>query len=174
MATKINEKALKDDILKYMKTFSEAYVKEGSKQLTNEAKYCIEQFYEDYTPHFYNRTYDLRDNSYRPYIHNNGRIYYGGVRITSDFMSPYYSGNTVTDAFTVAQLGWHGWHGDPTGYNGRFEPIKTTPPLDILTRFFKSEKFLKSVNNYAEDVAVNQSYTYLNFLKKKEMNFNGK
>ena len=112
MGIKVDTKGLEEDILKYMKTFSKAYAKEGSKQITKKAQSCIEMFYRDYTPKYYDRTYDLKDNSYVPYYHDNGKAYYGGVRITADFMSPYYSGGIMnhpyTEPITIAQLAWHG------------------------------------------------------------------
>ena len=165
MGIKVDTKGLEDDIIKYMRTFSKAYAKEGSKQITKKAQSCIEMFYRDYTPKYYDRTYDLKNNSYVPYYHDNGKAYYGGVRITADFMSPYYSGgimnHTYTEPITIAQLAWHGWHGDPTGYNGRFEPIRTTPPLDVLTDFVHNETFLNFMYKYAENKATKQKYKYL-------------
>lgn len=163
----IDLSGIKDDIRKYLKTYAKAYTKEASRQLTDKAKSCIEMFYQDYTPSVYDRTFDLRDNSYVPYLKNNGKAYYGGVRITSDFMSPYYSGgimnHTFTEPIVVAQLAWHGWHGDPTGYNGKFTPIYTTSPLNPLMAFFKDNKFRENVGNYAEKVATSQKYQYLEF-----------
>ena len=162
---KVDTKGLEDDIIKYMRTFSKAYAKEGSKQITKKAQSCIEMFYRDYTPKYYDRTYDLKNNSYVPYYHDNGKSFYGGVRITADYMRPYYSGgimsHTYTDPLTVAQLAWHGWHGDPTGYNGRFDPIRTTPPLDVLTGFVHNETFLDLMYKYAEKKATKQKYKYL-------------
>lgn len=165
MAVKVDIKGLEEDILKYMKTFSQEYAKEGSRQITRQAQSCIEMFYRDYTPKYYDRTYDLMNKSYVPYLHNNGKAYYGGVRITADFMSPYYSGGIMSHKYTepiiVAQLAWHGWHGDPTGYNGRFTPIHTTPPLDVLTEFVHDDEFRNSVYNYADNKAKKQNYKYL-------------
>jgi hypothetical protein len=167
MAMEIDISGIEKDILKYMQTFSEAYAKEGSKQITKKTDLCMEMFYNDYTPAFYGRTYDLRYNSFVPYYHNNGKSYYGGVRITSDFMDVYYSGGimnyTSTDPFIVAQLSWHGWHGNPTGYNGQFTPIRTTSPLDVLTDFVNSQSFLSSITNHAEKVATKRKYNYLKF-----------
>ena len=166
MAIKVDTKGLEEDILKYMKTFSEAYAKEGSKQITQKAKSCIEMFYRDYpNQKYYDRTYDLKNNSYIPYYHDNGKACYGGVRITANFMSPYYSGGIMNHSYTepivIAQLAWHGWHGDPTGYNGRFDPIKTTSPLEILTDFVHNESFLNLMYKHADNVATKQKYKYL-------------
>ena len=165
MGVRVDTKGLEDDILKYMKTFSKAYAKEGSKQITQKAQSSIEMFYEDYTPKYYDRTFNLKDKSYVPYYHDNGKAFYGGVRITSDFMSSYSSGgymsHTYTEPIIIAQLAWHGWHGDPTGYDGRFDPIRTTPPLDILTRFIHDKSFLDLTYRYADNIAIKQKYKYL-------------
>ena len=164
---KIDASGIETDMRKYIETYAKSYAKEATKQLTNQAQSCIEMFYRDYTPKIYDRTEDLLRNSYVPYYHNNGRTYYGGVRITADFMSPYYSGgimnHTYTEPIIIAQLGWHGWHGDPTGYNGRFTPIHTTSPLDTLLSFSKKDNFIKQVESYAEKSALSQKYKYLQF-----------
>lgn len=164
---KIDISGIEADMKKYMETYAKSYTEEAAKQLTNQAQSCIEMFYRDYTPKVYDRTEDLLKNSYKPYRHNNSDSYYGGVRITADFMSPYYSGGIMSHTYTapivIAQLGWHGWHGDPTGYGGRFEPIRTTPPLDTLLSFYNKNSFRKSVENYAEKKALSQEYKYLEF-----------
>lgn len=158
----IDRKGLQDDILKYMKTYSKTYTKFACQELTKKAKSCIEMFYDDYTPKYYDRTFDLRDNSVIPYFHNNGNTYYGGVRITADYMSKYYSGGVMnkkaTDPIEVAQLAWHGWHGDPTGYNGHFEPIRTTPPLDVLREYAKNKNFITFAKTFAEKTAKKGRY----------------
>ena len=167
MAIQIDINGLKKDIRKYLKTYAETYAKESSRQITIKAKSCIERFYSDYKPIYYDRTFDLLNNSYMPYYKNNGKAFYGGVRVTSDSMSPYYSGgimsHTYTDPIVIAQLGWHGWHGDPTGYNGRFNPIHTTPPLDMLMDFASNSSFINIIENYAEKNALKQTYKYLQF-----------
>lgn len=163
----IDLSGIKADVKKYLKTYCEAYTKEASAKLTDMAQSSIEMFYQDYTPIYYDRTYDLLNNSYAQYYKNNGKAYYGGVRITADFMKPYYSGGIMnrnyTEPIVIAQLGWHGWHGDPTGYNGIFQPIHTTSPLDTLLSFSKSKNFIKGVEKYAEKNAISQKYKYLQF-----------
>ena len=46
---KVDIKGLEDDIIKYMRTFSKAYAKEGSKQITKKAQSGIEIFNKDTT-----------------------------------------------------------------------------------------------------------------------------
>lgn len=166
---KINKDVMKDiqaDVKKYLETYARESSKYAAKKLTEKAQYCIEQFYKDYSPDYYDRTYDLRDNSYSPYVHNNGRVYFGGVRISSDDMSPYYSGfskvNTsdYTDPIVIAQLGWHGYHGHPVAY-GNFKPIITPAPLGMLKEYFQSDEFNDGVREYATKKAKENEYKYL-------------
>lgn len=165
-SVKIDTNGLKNDIRKYLKTYAQSYAKQAQTKLTEQAKSSIEMFYNDYSPIFYVRTDNLLD-SFVPYYKNNGKAFYGGVRITSSMMSPYYSGGIMnqsyTDPLTVAQLAWHGWHGDPTGYNGKFDPIYTTPPLDTLLKYANHKVFLNMINQYAETKALKQKYKYLQF-----------
>lgn len=161
---KINKdvmKNIRNDVEKYLKTYAKESSKYAAKKLTEKAQYCMEYFYNDYSPKYYDRTYDLRDNSYSLYIHNNGNVYYGGVKISSDNMSPYYSSfskvNTsdYTDPIIIAQLGWNGYHGN-------FEPVHTTPtPLEMLKEYFYSNEFHDDVKEYASKKAKEQSYKYL-------------
>lgn len=166
---KINNDIMKDlrrDVEKYLKTYAKESSKYASKKLTEKAQYCMKYFYDDYSPKYYNRTYDLRDNSYSPYIHNNGNVYYGGVKISSDNMSPYYSSfskvNTsdYTDPIIIARLGWNGYHGN---FEPVFEPAyDTTPtPLEILKEYFYSNEFYNDVQGYASRKAKEQNYKYL-------------
>ena len=79
-----DEVGLKKDLEKYLYTFADAYCREARYEITKMAKNAIEQFYKDYGPNngepwFYKRTDDLKDNSYKPYYHNNGKRIYGGV-----------------------------------------------------------------------------------------------
>lgn len=149
------------DLRRYMKTFAQACAKEASKQITRQAKTCIEMFYLQYIPTCYRRTENLKDNSYVSYYHNNGRAYYGGTRITSDFMVSNYQ----DDPFVVAKLSWDGWHGSPTGYGGRFPSIRTTPPLNTLQEFVNDDKFQNFIMECGNRAASSQNYNYIKVTK---------
>lgn len=158
-----DEVGLKKDLEKYLYTFADAYCREARYEITKMAKNAIEQFYKDYGPNngepwFYKRTDDLKDNSYKPYYHNNGKRIYGGVRITSEDMSPYNRGTkSETDPFEVAKFAYDGWHGHPA------INIHTTPPLEMIRENMKNEQFLHRINKNAERVALEQDYEYLKF-----------
>ena len=154
----VDQKALIKDLKKYMYTFADEYCHEAATEITKIAKYAIEQFYNDYSPDYYDRTYDLRENSYSRYYHNNGRAIYGGVRINSEKMQPYNRGSKwETNPFEVASFAWHGWHGNP------IRNIYTTPPLDIVKEGASKQEFLNKLREKAENVAKNQEYSILKF-----------
>ena len=74
-AKDVKTSELYKDLKKYTMAFSREYVQVGADELTREAQNAMNMFYGDYSPIYYNRTDDLRSNSYSKYIHNNGRYY---------------------------------------------------------------------------------------------------
>ena len=153
----MNNAKIRSDILKYMETYAKTYCKEASRLLTEKAEEATSKFYNDYTPEYYIRTNDFKDNSYESYYHNNGKRVYGGVRLGSKNMSDYEGAS----AFEVASLAWNGWHGDPTGYNGHFSPIRTEPPIEIVKDYFYSDEFRQKLKQAATTTANNQKYSVL-------------
>lgn len=163
----LNQKALYEDLEKYLHAFGEAYCREAQIEITKMAKYAIEQFYEDYEPDYYVRTNNLLKRSYEPYYHNNGKRIYGGVKITSKNMFENYDG---VDAAYVADAGWHGWHGmkgsdymNNWGLIPNIRPIYTTAPLDIVRKMMSEKSFLDKIRNKAEDMAKLKRYSVLKF-----------
>lgn len=145
---------IKKEVRDYTEKYCVAYCQKAADEITEFAKSAIYQFYNDYTPSIYDRTYDLRDNSYKRYYHNNGHgKYYGGVRITSEDMSTYQPGTVYeTDPFEVVTAAYNGWHGDP------IRNIYTTPPLEIIREKMKDKKFLNSIEEYAINMAAKGNY----------------
>lgn len=153
-AKDVKTSELYKDLKKYTMAFAKEYVQVGADELTREAQNAMNMFYGDYSPIYYNRTDDLRSNSYSKYIHNNGRYYYGGVKISADGMSPYYHGQGESvPASMIANMGWHGWHGPM---------IQTAPPLDYLTELLQSieEKATEKATKLAEGL----SYSVIEFI----------
>ena len=66
----INKKALEKDVEKYLKTFAEAYADTAANEITKFAQQAIQRFYDHYTPKYYDRTDDLKKNSFSKYKHN--------------------------------------------------------------------------------------------------------
>lgn len=150
----VKKSELHSDLKKYTMAFAKEYVRIGADELTKQAQTAMNIFYSDYTPQYYDRTYDLYSNSYSRYIHNNGSIYYGGVKISANGMSPYYHGNgEPVSASMIADMGWHGFHGPD---------IETAPPLDYLTQILDSIK--DDAEQKATKVAENLSYSVIEFV----------
>lgn len=151
---------LKKEIKDYLKTYAYTYTKEAAIELTKVAKSAIEAFYNDYEPNWYHRTYDLKDNSYILYHHNNGRRYYGGVRISAEKMSPYMNGwnSEPTPPEIIVNSAWvHGWHGHT---NRGVKPMSPTP-LEIVQEKMTDKKFLSELDRKATQAANSMTYKYL-------------
>lgn len=154
----IDERQLQKDINKYLKTFAETYCKQAAEEITNMAEDAINKFYDDYIPYYYNRTYDLLNNSYSPYYHNNGRNVYGGVRIHSTNMQPYrYAG---ISKFEIASSTWReGLRGEEVGSIR----IHTFPPITMVQMEMGNKSFLNRLQKNASNVAEKQHYSFLTF-----------
>lgn len=148
----INMKQLQQDVDKYLKTFAKTYCKAAADNITDFAKSAIEQFYTDYSPHYYVRTHNLMNNSYERYFHDNGRIMYGGVRISSNNMHDNYNGTPEQ----VAWSGWHGYHGLPLS-----DSIQTTAPLSIVEDMMNNQSFLQTIESQAQKAADSERYRYI-------------
>ena len=154
------KKKIRKEVKEYLKTFAITYAKEAAEGLTKTAKYAIESFYIDYSPSYYDRTYDLLNESYRRYYHNNGRRVYGGVIIDAEKMSPYMNGwnGGTTEPEIIVNAAWeHGWHGH---INRGIKPMSPTP-LEIVQQKMIDESFLSDLNDKATKAANSKSYKHL-------------
>lgn len=166
------EQDLKRDIVNMFNATMSAYCKKAADELTETAKYAISEFYKDYQPDWYDRTYNLKNNSYKRYYKNHsshftGR-FTGGVYIGTDYMKTYYKetqdGLVERDPFIVASTAWegglhgiYGWHTEE-GRNGVI-------PMKIIDDKMKDEKFLSELEDVARTAMYKQKYKYLgNFI----------
>lgn len=154
------------DVIKYLSVYSEQCVRIATEMLREKAAEAMKRFYDDYDPIYYNRTYDLKDNSYKTFYKKNGNRYRGGVIVCPDNMSPYASsygtGAKEVDPMEILQLGWHGFHGHPSNGVSRMSPN----PLDIMNEIYdgkKTEWFMSTVQSKAKDIAQRQSYECISF-----------
>lgn len=96
-----NKSDLISDLNLYMETYAREYTKKASEEFVKVAKETIiDTFYNAYSPIYYDRTYDLMDNSYVSYFHDNGTHMYGGVIINDDNMSDYMNSWSDTTTYT--------------------------------------------------------------------------
>lgn len=56
--------------------------KMAREDFTKEAKACLDNYYKEYSPEFYSRNYELRNNSCRPYTLWNNNTMQAGARFT--------------------------------------------------------------------------------------------
>ena len=154
------EKAIRNEIKDYLRTYALTFCSIAADELTRTAESAIAEFYNDYEPKFYERTFDLRDNSYRRYFHDNGRRVYGGVRISADKMQPYgniWTGRVVEPEIIVNGAWEHGWHGNPVF---GVKPMSPTP-LEIVRERMYDDKFISNLNDVATKAANSKSYKHL-------------
>lgn len=153
-----NTQKLEEDIDLYVKTFAKAYAHEAAKEITKLAQLAIQRFYDDYTPRYYNRTDDLLKNSYKPYVHNNGRAIYGGVVVTHKNMDEYRGAGISTEEIANATWRW-GCH----GYEKREldRRINTFPPFTMVQMAAGDQDFQKMIFDRAQHVALRQKYKVL-------------
>ena len=151
------QQSLEKDLKKWVKTYAQAYCKQAAIELTETAKYAIQKFYNDYDPDYYDRTYNLLNNSYSLYYHNNGKKIYGGVRISSVNMNDYKNGTTANDV-----VGWTWFEGKHGFYDYDVDyPIYTYPPINIVKEKRNDPVFLKKLTDIATKEAKRQSYEVL-------------
>lgn len=144
------------DVEKYITTYATAFGQKAAELCTQKAQEAIQYFYNDYDPKRYRRTYNLLNNSYQRYYKNNGRIVYGGVRISSDDMFTYPYHSWVTSAM-VAGFSWM------KGYHGHQAVHITSPtPYEKLEQEIKDPAFIQDIMDYAEFVADGGTYNVLN------------
>lgn len=161
----INEAALRADVEKYLTTYARTLADSAAEEFTQAAKDVISSvYYGGYSQKYYNRTDDLRNNSYKKYKKNNGSTFYGGVKITSEAMSDYtniWGGKqSTTSADTVLSWAWgEGYHGylggDPSNR------IQTFPPISALE--MEAGMLIPSLQSKANSVAKSQGYSVLQF-----------
>lgn len=103
-----------NDLEKDMKTFESIYLRNcarlASEELEEQYLFIIDQFYNDYSPTQYVRTYGMRNDVYKRYYKNKGNKYQGGVRLNAGWLDERnYAINDMDYLFDIVlQFGWHG------------------------------------------------------------------
>lgn len=157
------KQGLRKDIIKMFRASMSAYCKKAADELTKTAEYAMQDFYNDYKPKWYDRTYDLKNKSYSRYYRNHGNRFSGGVSIGSEEMKTHYkNANELEerDPYLIASTAWesglhgiYGWHTEE-GSNGII-------PMQIIDEKMKDKKFLNELEDNANDAIYKQTYKYL-------------
>lgn len=85
----VQPEQIRADIKKFVEIYCKAGARIASEEFTRRAEDAIMNFYLDYSPTWYDRTYNMLENSYSKWYKNNSNIIYGGVKISSDKMGAY-------------------------------------------------------------------------------------
>lgn len=98
-----------------------------------------ESFYDRYDPWYYNRTNNLKNNSYFPYGLKTSKMYEGGIQVSSDLMDSYTTGTWSPEE--VMNKAW--FEGNHGGW------IVTSPiPFEYITNYVHSQAFEDDVWGY--------------------------
>ena len=169
----IDRKNIQKDLHDFLQTFAETITKTAADKITADAKASIEEYYLDYQPKYYNRTFDLLHNSFYRHYENHGHTYWGGVVLSPGKMKNYitrgFLSNTQTitkkeDVFKWTWLeGFHGYHWGMENGSRWIDPIQTTPPISRLLQRFNDKAFYENLKQEALSKAKKKSYKYLKF-----------
>lgn len=115
-----------------------------------QAKSCMDNYYIEYTPKLYERTYNLRDYGYHPYKRYRKNEIDVGVAFSADEMPMYDSDSENADnisGFSIEDLVvnnfMQGIHGNPSVYIGRH--------VDETMQHFTSAYVQFELDKYFED-----------------------
>lgn len=154
----IDKQAIQADVEKFVKIYCSTGARITADIFTKIASLTIQEFYNDYSPKYYDRTFDMRDNSYKKYLHNNGRSYTGGVRISPNSLDsykrtpgpnyPYGQSNPTSIFYGVWYDGYRGPHAN-----------SSESPLDKLIRnTVDSPHLVEEICTQARRMAASSGY----------------
>ena len=84
--------------------------------ITEETKNAIEDFYDNYDPKYYLRTYNFKNNSYKRYYKPNKYSVVGGVILSPDDMEVYINGRHRLNPELPFNSSYAGYHGISSGF----------------------------------------------------------
>lgn len=159
---------LKKELRDFTSDICSQLAKEAAYEITNEAKNAMNDFYNDYAPTSYRRTYGFYYKSYKRYYNNNrSKYYYAGVIITIPPTTYRRNGGIIPEdgadftKWDLLNLVYSGYHGMIENFG--LPPIPPTTPspaerinnkLNSIAKEFSTTTKLQSImrncsNNYA-------------------------
>ena len=163
----INEQLIKKDLEKFIDTFGKTLASKVADKSVADAKAVLEEFYLDYQPRYYNRTFDLLNNSYHRYYKNHTTTFYGGVILSSKRMRDYKN-TPKQDVFNWTILdGYHGynWYKGADGERV-IDPITSRPPISKLMERIYDKPSFEQLKKEALKEAEKGNYKTLRFKKE--------
>lgn len=141
---------VKDEIRQYCKKVLSNVAGQIRDELTQEAQYAIEDFYNDYNPLYYHRHYwNFYNNSFKKYYSNpHGVIFRGGVELTPQDMSDIYQ-DPIQEVFDSVYAGFHGVSSmfvSPKSFS--ITPCMSPSPMKRLLD--KRDQIIADIDDYVE------------------------
>lgn len=162
--SKLDKKIIEDDINKLTKIYCYAIRDIAAEEFTKCAMLVIQWFYQTYTPSQYDRTYNLMNNSYRPYKNISGDALYGGVQISSEWMDEYEQSPSVKFLQTyggnpsgIADITWR------KGYHGMEKRTRPSPYRKLLNYTYKNDALINGIMNKALNACKKEKYNSISF-----------
>lgn len=124
----------------------------------------MDKFYSDYTPKFYDRTFGVKNDSYKRYYKKHTKSYRGGLTLSGEYLNPEnYRINDMDQLLDITVF--RGWHGSKSVY------VTTPSPWVSLINFrdkvvndLNSRKDSYGIVKKAENLALS---SYVDFVKRK-------
>lgn len=175
----MNEKAITKDIEKFARTCAMTIIQEAAKTIKKFAYEQMVGYYDEYDPRIYERTNQMKDSSYKPFIIITGKTYEGGVIINSSHTNHQkgtrFNGEKYTEEEIYDDVWIKGSHGfeivgnKPTAENGwndtrHWREIQGLPDrINRLKRKAYSRDFKRELLSKGFEKAKAQSYSILKF-----------
>lgn len=143
-------KEVENDFRNYATVFTYAGATTAMKELVDYSNVALDEFYSSYDPKVYVRWGNMRNNAVQPYMHNNGRNAYGGVRLSVSNIFDYPGAGISTEEI-YDRVMFQGLHGT----------FASAPPYNIISDFAKSDGFRSYIEETADKTARNQDFKWL-------------
>ena len=140
---------LEEDIKKYDQVFVTTGAQVAMELLVEYTKRAIDDFYSSYSPEYYVRINNIRNNSFLPYFKSGGNSCWGGVQLDSSNMVDYKARISTEEIWK--RVMYEGLHGT----------YQTRDPYSTIYDFSQSGVFIDTVMNAADKFARAQNYKWL-------------
>lgn len=162
---KINEHLIISDLYTFARNFTTKTTELASYKINEFAKQAIAKYYGGYSPDFYVRTGQLRDNSFKPFIDSVGTHYRGGIEINTSWVDYLRHGSGVTTDEIVAWSWTQGYHGIRTDTQKYIMGKPDIKPFQWVSAQVYDKKFKNAIIREASNFAKKSKYNILNFDK---------
>lgn len=183
----VTDGALESDIKLIKETFCKTITQRAAEKIEEFAAKEMEGYYDEYSPEYYRRTYQMYNNSYKQYLPDpEGNIYRGGIEINSSFTEHHngmidnlkgIEGNFQSMKFSEEDIytsvwdkGWHGrqtvHHVGTTRYTNWTDTtiIPGTPHrFDRVSKKASAQGFLNKLERAGFSAVTKQKYSVLKF-----------